>query len=147
MKMYCTVLSLFLAAACVQPGGRISLSNPHVQVVREMFTAFNDHDWQKMAACYADSAQFLDPEYGPEMMTLTRSQLTKKYQDLHRLFPDVHDEIRDIYGDKNHIIVEFVSSATGQDGKKWQLPICVVFTVEDGKIIQDRTYYNNQQPN
>ncbi|MBC9910062.1 nuclear transport factor 2 family protein [Chitinophaga varians] len=142
MKMYCTILSLFLVTACVQPGGKISLSNPHVQVVKEMFTAFNEHDWEKMAACYADSAQFLDPEYGPEMVTLSPSSLTKKYQELHRLFPDVHDEIRDIYGDKHHIIVEFVSSATGQDGKKWHLPICVVFTVENGKIIQDRTYYN-----
>lgn len=147
MKMYCTFFSLFLLASCVQPGGKISLSNPHVQVVKEMFAAFNEHDWHKMAACYADSARFLDPESGPEMVTLTRSQLTKKYQGLHQLFPDVHDEVKEIYGDKNHIIVEFVSSATGRDGKKWQLPICVVFTVEDGKIIQDRTYYDNQPSN
>ncbi|NML39408.1 nuclear transport factor 2 family protein [Chitinophaga sp. G-6-1-13] len=147
MKTYCTLLSLFLVAACVQPGGKISLSNPHVQVVKEMFTAFNEHDWQKMAACYADTALFLDPEYGPEMVKLTRSQLAKKYQDLHQLFPDVQDEIKEIYGDKNHIVVEFVSSATGPDGKKWQLPICVVFTVENGRIIQDCTYYDNQSSN
>ncbi|QJB37854.1 nuclear transport factor 2 family protein [Chitinophaga oryzae] len=142
MKTYCTILSLFLVTACVQPGGKISLSNPHVQVVKDMFAAFNEHNWQEMAACYADTAQFLDPEHGPEMVSLSRAQLVKKYQELHRQFPDVQDEIKDIYGDKNHIIVEFISSATGQDGKKWQLPICVVFTVKDGKIIRDRTYYD-----
>ncbi|QJB31369.1 nuclear transport factor 2 family protein [Chitinophaga oryzae] len=142
MKTYCTILSLFLVTACVQPGGKISLSNPHVQVVKDMFAAFNEHNWQEMAACYADTAQFLAPEHGPEMVSLSRAQLVKKYQELHRQFPDVQDEIKDIYGDKNHIIVEFISSATGQDGKKWQLPICVVFTVKDGKIIRDRTYYD-----
>ncbi|MBC9933275.1 nuclear transport factor 2 family protein [Chitinophaga qingshengii] len=142
MKKYCALLSFSLMTACVQPGGKISLANPHVQVVKDMFEAFNAHDWPKMAACYADTARFLDPEHGADMVTLTRAQMVKKYQELQRQFPDVQDDVQTIYGDKNHITVEFVSTATGEGGKKWRLPICVVFTVENGKIIQDRTYYH-----
>lgn len=144
MKLYCMLLCLLMATACVQPGGRSSLTNPNIQVVNGMFAAFNEHDWQKMASYYADSALFLDPAYGHEPVTLARRQMIEKYQELHKMFPDVQDEVKEIYADKNHIIVEFVSSTTGQDGKKWQLPLCVVFTIEHGKIISDRTYYDQE---
>jgi ketosteroid isomerase-like protein len=43
-----------------------------------------------------------------------------------------------------HITVEFISKGTGPDGKAFELPICTVLTVEDGKIAKDFTYYDNQ---
>ncbi|HEY9257039.1 nuclear transport factor 2 family protein [Chitinophaga sp.] len=140
----CLYLLLVLSfAGCVQPGGKISLANANTVVVKELFDAFNDHDWTRMAACYKDTATFLDPSLGLEPVQHTRAATIKKYQELQQMFPDVQDEVVNMYGDKNHITVEFVSFGTGADGKKWKLPMCTVFTVEDGKIVKDNTYYDN----
>lgn len=143
MKNSLFLLLLLPFTGCVQPGGKISLANANTVVVKEMFDAFNDHNWPKLADCYKDTATFLDPSLGREPVQQTHEQTIKKYQELQKMFPDVHDEIVNIYGDKNHITIEFVASATGPDGKKWQLPMCTVFTVDDGKIEKDNTYYDN----
>ncbi|CAL1518405.1 nuclear transport factor 2 family protein [Chitinophaga sp. MM2321] len=144
MKKYLFFLLIVATGACVQPGGSISLTNPHIQVVRELYDAFNAHDWPGMAACYKDTALFLDPSFGPKAVLQTHQQTIEKYQSLQKMFPDIQDEIRNIYGDKNHITVEFISSATGPDGKRWHMPMCTIFTIENGKIIQDNTYYDQQ---
>lgn len=44
---------------------------------------------------------------------------------------------------ENHIIVEFVSSGTAPDNSKFELPICTIFTIENGLITKDFTYYDN----
>ncbi|MGF6929815.1 ketosteroid isomerase-like protein [Chitinophaga sp. W2I13] len=141
-----TSLILLLAlsfAGCVQPGAKISLANSNTLIVKDLFEAFNEHDWKKLAACYKDTATFLDPSFGPDPVQRTREQTAQKYKELQQQFPDIHDEVVNVYGDKNHITVEFISSATGPDGKKWRLPICTVFTIDDGKIEKDYTYYDN----
>ncbi|SEW50965.1 nuclear transport factor 2 family protein [Chitinophaga arvensicola] len=143
MKILPIILLVFLFAACVQPGAKSSLANANVQVVKELFEAFNDHNWTKLADCYKDTATFLDPSLGKTPVLQTRAQTAQKYADLQKMFPDVKDSVLNIYGDKNHITVEFISTATGPDGVKWQLPICTVFTVEEGKIVRDNTYYDN----
>jgi len=60
------------------------------------------------------------------------------------MFPDVKDEIANLYpsGDKN-IIVEFVSRGTAPDNSKFDLPICTIFTIENGMITKDFTYCDN----
>jgi hypothetical protein len=45
-------------------------------------------------------------------------------------------------GDK-HIIVEFVSSGTAPDSSKFELAICTIFTIENGLITKDFTYFDN----
>lgn len=143
MKNYLFLVLAISFAGCVQPGGKISLANANTVVIKDLFEAFNAHDWSRMAACYKDTATFLDPSLGLGPVLRTRAQTIQKYQELQQIFPDVRDEVLTIYGDKNHITVEFLSTGTGPDGKKWQLPICTVFTVEDGKIVRDNTYYDN----
>ena len=60
------------------------------------------------------------------------------------VFPELYDEVIQVYpsGD-NHIIVEFVSTGTAPDDSKFELPICTIFTFENGKITKDFTYYDN----
>ncbi|WP_198412578.1 nuclear transport factor 2 family protein [Kaistella antarctica] len=42
-----------------------------------------------------------------------------------------------------HIIVEFISRGTAPDNTKFELPICTIFTIENGLITKDFTYYDN----
>ncbi len=130
--------------ACEKKLEKKDHTQEHVQLVKDMYAAFNEHNWDKMASYYSDSAEFKDPSFGDSIVIQTRQQISKKYEELHSVFPDIKDEIINIYsaGDKN-VIVEFVSTGTGPDSSKMKVPICTIFTIENGMIIKDYTYYDN----
>ena len=112
--------------------------------IRKYFEYFNQHDWKKMADMYSETAEFKDPSLGKGVVRQSRQQIVEKYDDLSRMFPDVKDKIIQIYrsGDQ-HIIVEFISTGTATDKTKFELPVCTVFTIVNGKIVKDFTYYDN----
>lgn len=114
------------------------------KVVQKYFEFFNSHDWTKMAGLYSETADFKDPSLGQGIVKQTRQQIKDKYSELNQAFPDLHDRVIQIYpsGDK-FIIVEFVSTGTAPDGSKFELPICTIFTIENGVITKDFTYYDN----
>lgn len=116
------------------------------KVVKEYFDHFNNHDWKKMSEMYIETADFKDPSFGKGIVKQTRKQTEDKYAELNKIFPDLHDKIIQIYpsGEKN-IIVEFVSTGTAPDNSKLELPICTVFTIENGLITKDYTYFDNFQ--
>ena len=78
------------------------------------------------------------------MVKQTRQQIIDKYSELSQVFPDLYDEVIQIYpsGDK-HIIVEFISTGTAPDNSKFELPICTILTIENGIITKDFTYFDN----
>ena len=113
-------------------------------IVRKYYELFNAHRWEDMAALYAETAQFKDPSLGPGVVSQTRRQIAKKYRDLAGAFPDIKDTVVAMYpSGSKHIVVEFVSSGTAPDGSKFELPITTIFTVENGLITHDFTYYDN----
>lgn len=97
-----------------------------------------------MAKMYADTAYFKDPSLGVGIVKQTRQQTIQKYTELNKIFPNLHDNVVATYlsGEK-HITVEFISTGTAADGSKFELPICTIFTIENGKITKDFTYYDN----
>lgn len=113
-------------------------------LIDRYFDLFNRHQWEEMAALYSEPADFKDPSLGTEVVPQTRQQIIDKYAGLNEIFPDLHDEVIQVYpsGD-NHLIVEFVSSGTAPDGSTFQLPICTIFTISDGVITKDFSNYDN----
>jgi SnoaL-like domain len=112
--------------------------------VKKYFEHFNAHNWQAMADMYIDTADFKDPSLGKTIVKQTRQQTASKYKALAEIFPDLHDEISNMYPtDKNHIVVEFISTGKSADGGKLSLPICTIFTIENNKIKKDFTYFDN----
>jgi ketosteroid isomerase-like protein len=77
---------------------------------------------------------------------MPKQEIVAKYSELGEMFPDLKDTVIKTYpsGDK-HIIVEFVTVGTAPDDSKMELPICTIFTIENGKITQDLSYYDNSQ--
>ncbi|MEO8534626.1 MAG: nuclear transport factor 2 family protein [Flavobacterium sp.] len=114
------------------------------KIVKQYFEYFNKHQWKELSEMYTPVSDFKDPSFGKEMITQTRKQTRDKYTSLNVIFPDLHDEIINIYpSDEKHIIVEFVSTGTAPDNSKFKLPICTIFTIENGKITKDFTYFDN----
>jgi ketosteroid isomerase-like protein len=119
-------------------------SAKNLAVAKKVFEYFNQHEWEKMAALYLDPAEFLDPAFGAQPVKQTRRQTAEKYREMEAMSKDIRDQVVQIYqlGDKT-VAVEFVSSGTAPDGTKWSLPICTIFTIENGLITKDHTYYDN----
>ncbi|MDI9869027.1 nuclear transport factor 2 family protein [Flectobacillus roseus] len=112
--------------------------------VKTYFEHFNRHDFKAMAAMYVDSAEFKDPSFGTGIVRQSQQQTVVKYTELAKMFPDLRDSVISIYpSDTNHIIVEFISKGS-MPSSKFELPICTIFTLQNGKITKDFTYYNNQ---
>lgn len=122
----------------------IKATNNNEKLIQQYFEYFNKHDWQKMAAMYIETAEFRDPSLGQAIVKQTRAQLIKKYTELSQMFPDLHDTVVTVYpSGENTVIVEFVSNGTSSDHSKFELPICTLFTIENGLITKDFTYYDN----
>lgn len=148
MKNFLLVLTLlFSLAACEsKPDALEALrqkQDQNVQVVQEMFAHFNKHDWEAMAALYAEKAEFKDPAYGTEPKMQTRADIVAHYSELAQMIPDVQDDVKNLYpAGERQVVVEFVSKGTGPDGQAFALPICTILTINDGKITADYTYYD-----
>jgi ketosteroid isomerase-like protein len=153
-NVFTWIMAMGFSFACNQPAtapaNASASTNNNQKWVDQYFLHFNNHDWAKMAAMYADPAEFKDPSLGPGVIKQTRQQTIHKYTELNQLFPDLHDQVIQVYeaGDQ-HIIVEFISTGTGPDSSTFELPICTIFTIENGLITKDYTYYDNlgDQPN
>lgn len=112
-------------------------------IIETYYTHFNKHDWQKMAEMYADTAEMKDPAYGNKVVKMTPAEIQKKYEELNKTIPDVKDSVVSMYHSGDNVIVEFVSTGTAPDNSKFELPICTIFEIKNGKITKDFTYYDN----
>ena len=120
------------------------METQNTMLIKQYFQHFNDHNWTKMAEMYTGTSEFKDPSLGSEIVKQTRAETIKKYSELNKAFPDLKDEVVQIYpSGEQHMIVEFASTDTAPDGSKFELPICTIFTIENGKITKDFTYFDN----
>lgn len=119
----------------------------NVAVVRQMFEAFNAHDWAKMASFYTNPYQSLDPAFGVKYVEKTHDDMLKHYGGLQEWSPNVKDSLVLVEPvGKNKVLVQFVSKGNMAENKMaWELPICGILTLENGKITMDETYYDNEK--
>lgn len=145
MKKVIILIVVFLVISCNNQNQSKAMDvSKNEQLVKQYFEYFNNHDWKKMAEMYTETADFKDPSLGQGIVKQTRQQIQNKYAELNKIFPDLQDKVLQIYpsGEK-HIIVEFVSTGTAPDNSKFELPICTIFTIENGLITKDFTYFDN----
>jgi ketosteroid isomerase-like protein len=138
MNKFVVMSMLLILAAC----SSLSIQDNNASAARKVFDAFNKHDWKVMTSLYAEQALFLDPSFGKEFVSKSRSETVAKYAEMEKMFPDIHDEVTGLYASENTITVEFISTGTAPDGTKFVLPIVSVLTFKEGLIIKDATYYD-----
>jgi ketosteroid isomerase-like protein len=143
MKNLFLILSLlFTALACKKVSNQ---SSENQVIIKQLYEHFNKHEWQKMANLYVEITDFKDPSFGTEITKQTRQQTVQKYSEMAKMFPNIKDEVVQMYDSGNNVVVvEFVSTGTAPDGSKFKMPICSIYTIENGKIAKDFTYYDNQ---
>ncbi len=142
------IISFFAIFSCAKNEEKIiKIDNAeNVKIAKQVFVEFNNHDWQKMANLYIENAEFKEPASGMKIHKKSHAQIIEEYSGLEKMFPDVQDSVVSVYpSGKDNVIVEFVSKGTNPDKTKFELPICTVFRIENGKITQDFTYFDNSQ--
>lgn len=142
--LFTTIFVAVMLISCNNQNSTNMAATENEKLVKQYYEHFNKHEWEKMAGMYSEVSDFKDPSLGQGIVKQTRQQIIEKYSGLSEVFQDVKDEIIQIYpsGDK-YIIVEFISTGTAPDGAKFELPICTIFTIENGQITKDFTYYDN----
>lgn len=144
MRTIFIILILSLTISCTEKNNSSEQAEKNTQIVEQYFEYFNNHEWQKMAEMYIETAEFKDPTLEEGIVKMTRAEIIAKYSELNGIFTDINDKVIQTYpsGEKN-IIVEFISSGTAPDNSKFELPICTIFTIENGKITKDFSYFDN----
>ena len=143
MKNFILLLSLFITLFSCKNSSNQSSENQ--AIIKQLYEHFNKHEWQKMADLYVETTDFKDPSFGTEITKQTRQQTVQKYSEMAKMFPNIKDEVVQMYNSGNNVVVvEFVSTGTAADGTKFKMPICSIYTIENGKIAKDFTYYDNQ---
>lgn len=143
-------ISMMICAfiSCTFVADKVDNEAANEKLVQQYFQHFNNHDWQKMAEMYSLIAEFKDPSLGKDIVKQTRPEIIEKYTGLASMFPNVKDSVLQVYHSGNQqVIVEFISTGTAKDGSTFKLPICTIFTFENGLITKDYTYYDNAQAN
>ena len=144
MKKLIFLLSSIIVISCKQSIPNDMETTANEKLVKTYFELFNKHDWMAMANMYAETAEFKDPSLGFGIVKQTKQQTIKKYSELNNVFPDLHDQVIATYpSGENHIVVEFISTGTAPDNSKFELPICTIFTIENGLITKDFSYFDN----
>ena len=117
------------------------------QVIVTLFEAFNRHDIETLVGLYSEDARILSP--GDIEPQIGRAVVRKIYKDHFDNIPGVHDAVQKIIVDGNEGSVEFVASwdqPTEDDrNARGNLRIAAFITVEDGKIIQDISYFDRME--
>ena len=144
MKKIIVLLTIVIILASCNNQNPQKIYSKNIELVNQYFEHFNNHDWKKIAEIYSEIAEFKDPSLGEGIVKQTREEIVEKDSELNGLFPDINDEVIEIYpsGEK-HIIVEFISRGTAPDGLKFELPICTIFKIKNGQIIKDFSYFDN----
>ena len=144
MRTLFIILTITFLTSCTEDNDFSKQQEQNQKIVEQYFEHFNNHEWQKMAEMYFETAEFKDPSLGEGIVKISRPEMIEKYSELNQIFPDLKDKVVQIYpsGEKN-IIVEFVSSGTAPDDSKFELPICTIFTIDNGKITKDFSYFDN----
>jgi len=149
MRLYSLLATLSLAIlfSCESAGDEKEDTLATRKIVDKYFDHFNKHEWSQLAMLYSDSSESKDPSSGADVEIQTRAEIEGRYQQLSGILPDLKAQLLNVYpSGTTHIIVEFISTGTGPDGEKFNLPICSIFEIKNNMIVKDYSYYDTAPP-
>lgn len=136
-------------AACsfyqCQPG---SQTNP-IQIVNAHFRFLNAHNIDSIAGQYSGDAILSSVNF--DTLYVGSSGIKSAYTRYFKGSPDLHYSVSHIFSNDTSVAAEYESTGTmGQEspvpdfmrGKRYTLKNCAIFTIRNGKIIRDATYFD-----
>ncbi|WP_347260371.1 nuclear transport factor 2 family protein [Rudaea sp.] len=116
-----------------------------MDLVRLKFAAFNKHDADAIEKIYARDATLHSPDY-PDLAG--NKPIADTYRRLFDAVPDAEDKLETLENSSNRVYARFVLTGhlQGAQDKPINVRIISVYTVKDGHIVDDSTYYDRKMP-
>jgi steroid delta-isomerase-like uncharacterized protein len=119
------------------------------KVARSFFTAYNDHQVDKMVAECSTDARLRYVPMGGQGEGQARALGKTIWSGQIDAFPDLHVTLQSLFGDDRHIAAEVVIGGTQQkdflqipsQGKHYELPHAFLLEINDRGQISDITAY------
>jgi ketosteroid isomerase-like protein len=112
----------------------------NTQLITEFYTAFSQHDYARMAACYHDEIEFTDPAFGnlkgPQAKAMWKMLLERSGGKLKVVFSNVEADEK---SGRAHWEAFYEFSKTGRAVHN---KIDATFEFKDGKIIKHVDHFN-----
>ena len=114
-----------------------------LEVVRNKFAAFNKHDVGAIEEIYAEVATLNSPEYSN---LVGNKAIAETYRKIFDSIPDAQDGIELLESVGKHVYARFILSGhwNGMQDKPISVRIMAAYTVKDGRIVDDATYYDRK---
>lgn len=114
-----------------------------IEVVRHKFAAFNQHDVGAIEEIYSRNATLNSPDYRD---LIGNNPIAETYRKLFESIPDAKDTVGLLESAGARVYAQFVLSGhwNGMQDKLIAVRIIAVYTVRDGRIIDDATYYDRK---
>ena len=122
-----------------------------VHVVRDMYDAFNERNFERVAAAFADPCEY--ETIAADSVMRTGVEVADGLRAWATAFPDGFVEMRNVIAAGPWIVVEWHAQGTqtgplrGQapSGRRFERRGCAVAQVEDEKIVRYRDYFDRAQ--
>ena len=144
-RFFCFFCLIGLLCACTsgpKPPAVDDQTDSNLTLIKNLYAAANRHDWPEVASYYSNPTRFLEPSMGADYHPVLHEEIIARYVSLEEAYSNFRMEIVGIYPYRNTVTVEYVSTGAEITGHLWKLPMCSVFTLKDGKIVQEAVYYN-----
>lgn len=113
--------------------------------VQRKFAAFNKHDVGAIEQIYASDATLRSPDY-PGLTGNAR--IADTYRKIFDAVPDAKDELETLERSSTRVYAQYVLTGhlKGVQDKPLSMRIMSVYTIRNGHIVDDATYYDRKMP-
>lgn len=120
-------------------------SGANLDTIRQKFAAFNKHDADVIQGIYATDAVLHSPDY-PELTG--NGKIADTYRGIFAAIPDAEDKVQSLVVSGDKVYAQFILTGhfQGAADKPLNARIMSVYTVKDGHIVEDETYYDRKSP-
>ena len=117
------------------------------EFVKNLWAAWNSHDWEKTSPFYADNCIIEDL---PTKTCNGKRELEAYYNYLLIGYPDLNFEAMSCFGSDNQIATQWTMSGTNTGdtsrskatGKSFSIPGVSILEIQGGKIIHETDYWD-----
>lgn len=139
------IILFFLLASSMAATTTSAAETKSSDPIQRKFAAFNKHDAEAIEQIYASDATLRSPDY-PSLMGNVR--IADTYRKIFDAVPDAKDELETLERSSNHVYAQYLLTGhlKGAQDKPLSVRIMSVYTVKNGHIIDDATYYDRKMP-
>jgi ketosteroid isomerase-like protein len=107
-------------------------------IARRYADAWNAHDIDAIMALHADDTLY--HLHGEAEVYRGRNAVAEKFSTQLGRVPDIHFELKSLYGGNDHFVFEAVITYSGKDGEKAIFDGVDVITICDGLVVTKNSY-------